>query len=241
MKLNMKIGLATGLALLLLWVVTVTFRSSDHEEARVSASQPPHPLPKADTAPLFKDEGATPSQPKQQSDGATIKLKEYILSQHPAAIETRVDARDPFMGRYRLLGQRKVLLTSEEASELDAMLQDQEKRKLYQQYLQGIEVKAHAAADEQIYRLFLLQYLQASWIASRDPDILDFLIDFVLKDNFSQGLTLEIKKNLAYEKMKVLDFLQKHSPASLNIIQEKMPGLRHEKLLRDYLDKLPAT
>jgi hypothetical protein len=37
------------------------------------------------------------------------------------------------------------------------------------------------------------------------------------------------------------DFLQTQSPASLDIIPEKMSGLRPEKLLRDYFDKLSAT
>ena len=163
------------------------------------------------------------------------KIKRYLLSHHPAALESSIGHRDPFLGRYRLLSKRKVLLSAEETVELDEILNDRDRRSVYLDYLSRVDFTSHAFAEEQVYRLFLLQYFESILSSQKDAEIADFMVNFVLEDNFGAELSQEMKKALAYEKIKVLNFLKENQPKSLELIQQKILGTRHEKLLRESL------
>lgn len=218
-------------------------RKTDHRRLDATASQlqpiAPDTPHKSESSP-----DAGPPVPSVKSTQDTKKegeLKKYLMSQHPAAIETRIEKRDSFISRYRLLGRKKVLLSSEESHELDDILRDREKWNTYQEYLQKVDFRSHPVADEQMYRLFLLQYFESSVSQHQDPELLEFLMDFVLRDNFGPQLSTEVKKSLAYEKIKVLGFLSQLNPESLDLIKQRMTGLRHEKLLRDFFENPPAS
>lgn len=230
------------IAISILFALWSANKKADQQHPIVSASQQPTLEHKPEPQEVLSI--TTPPVPHQQVSEAKEgqeELKKYLISQHPAAIEARIEKRDSFIGRYRLLGQRKVLLSSEETNELDAMLQDREKWGDYQKYLHRSDFAAHAVADEQMYRLFLLQYFESSLSAQKDPEIVDFLISFVLEDNFGSQLSTEVKKVVAYEKIKALGILWQQSPASLEIIKQKMIGVRHENLLRSFFDNPPAA
>ncbi len=220
----------------LLFALLLEIRNPEPLQPHLSASQAPSPSSsdeETESKPLATASGAAPAVNGSESETAP-HLKTYLMEHHPAAIESRIEKRDSFISRYRLLGRKKVLLSSEETHELDDILRDREQWNTYQEYLLKTDFSSQSFADEQMYRLFLLQYFESSLAQQKDSDLLEFLISFVLKDNFGQQLSMDIKKSLAYEKVKVLGFLRQQSPESLDIIRQKMPGLRHEKLLRDF-------
>ncbi len=230
-------------ALALLFALRMAIRNPEPLGPQLAASQAPSP-----SSPAHESESRTLTTPLGTAPAASVSetepaphLKKYLMEQHPAAIESRIEKRDNFISRYRLLGRKKVLLSSEETHELDDILRDREQWNTYQDYLLKTDFSSHSFADEQMYRLFLLQYFESSLVQQKDPDLLDFLIAFVLKDNFGPSLSMDIKKSLAYEKIKVLGFLREQSPESLDVIRQKMPGLRHEKLLRDFFARPSAS
>lgn len=238
MKLIVRISFGMGIAVLVLWLLTDREPGAVAQRPLASASQTPS-VPPSDREPTADTiSGPVPPSASAKKEAPTVNLKSYIISQHPAAIESRLEKRDPFLGRYRLLAQKKVLLTKDETKELKVLLEDGEKRTFYRSYLESVDFSTHAAADEQMYRLFALQYLESAWRSQKEPELLEYFVEFVLQDNFYADLSVASKKTLAYEKMKVLDFLKQESPASLDIIKQRMQGLRHEKLLRNYFEQL---
>ncbi len=182
----------------------------------------------------------SPKAADKREAAERIAIKQYLLAEHPAEIERRIDSSDPIISRYRLLAQRKVLLNAEEKHELEDLLKDAQSWQIQWEYLEQHDFSHRTLSEEQLYRLFILQYLASSIEFAPSPEKFAQIVQLILLDNFSPELSLDAKRILAYEKIKLLEILQQQSPTTLATLRNKLPTVRHRQLLETSLQEIES-